>query len=70
MDRREARMQDYTEAAEICADKARLALLVYIGGEVRKGNVAHRVLEQLNGRGLDEEGHGQTDEGGLHGAAS
>lgn len=50
MDRHEARMQDYRKAAEICADNARRALLVYIGGEVRKGNVAHRVLEQLNGR--------------------
>lgn len=56
MDRREARMQDYTEAAEICADKARRALLAYIGGEVRKGNVAYRVLEQLNGRDWTKKG--------------
>ena len=56
MDRHEARMQDYKKAAEICADNARRALLVYIGGEVRKGNVAHRVLEQLNGRDWTKKG--------------
>ena len=56
MDRHEARMQDYKKAAEICADNARRALLVYIGGEVRKGNVAHRVLEQLNGRDWTKRG--------------
>ena len=56
MDRHEARMQDYRKAAEICADNARRALLAYIGGEVRKGNAAHRVLEQLNGRDWTKKG--------------
>lgn len=49
MDKGEARLRDYKKAESICVSNARRALLEYIGGAVRKGNAAARVLKRLDG---------------------
>ena len=56
MNKGEARLRDYKKAEDVCIRGARRALLEYIGGEVRKGNAASRVLKRLAGRDWTRKG--------------